>query len=124
MGIGTAVFKTLNRLGIDTFKRRSSAHKGQSIAFISAEDFVCLQRDVESRNVLRRDNSAEDPTDFEIGVFDVIELEPDHDPGRFKVGFAANPPSAFGPIVLGPVCRGGENRGHANGCGNARQWIV
>jgi hypothetical protein len=38
------------------------------------------------------DSNDSDGDDLRVGsgVFYLIQLEPDHDPGRFKVGFAAN----------------------------------
>jgi hypothetical protein len=45
--------------------------------------------------VAKRSATDEDGTDAAIaeqGVFYLLQLEPDHDPGRFKVGFATSLP--------------------------------
>lgn len=87
-----AVFKILSRLGIETFRERSANHNGQAIAYISLDDFQLLQSDVASRQGATTDNADldGDSLGFDFGVFYLIQLEPEHDPGRFKVGFAAN----------------------------------
>lgn len=87
-----AVFKILSRLGIETFKERNANHNGQAIAYISLDDFQVLQSNVASRqSATTVDPDQEcDSIGFEYGVFYLIQLEPDHDPGRFKVGFAAS----------------------------------
>ncbi|QDT35737.1 hypothetical protein Pan189_00900 [Stratiformator vulcanicus] len=87
-----AVFKILRRLGIETFKEQSANHNGQAIAYISMDDFQTLQTDVASRQTAGADESDDDGTTpgIDYGVFYLIQLEPEHDPGRFKVGFATN----------------------------------
>ncbi len=87
-----AVFKILNRLGVETFKERSQDHNGQAIAYIALEDFQLLQNDVASRQgAATGDPETEgDLLGLDDGVFYLIQLEPEHDPGRFKVGFAIN----------------------------------
>ena len=94
IGMGKqAVFKILRRLSIEPFRRSNAAHRGQAISYISAADFVILRNDVESR---RGSSSADEPVDLaddvlgESGVFYLLQLEPEHDKGRFKLGFATN----------------------------------
>ena len=86
----TAVFKLVSRLGIETFKERNANHNGQAIAYISLDDFQQIQRHVATRQVFLSEESQSDTEQFgiEYGVFYLIQLEPEHDPGRFKVGFA------------------------------------
>ena len=57
---------------------------------------TCIRAGREMQAVLSRDDSeaseqdeADDFVSTEVGVFYVIQLEPEFDPGRFKVGFAA-----------------------------------
>ena len=87
-----AVFKILKRNGIATEMHRSSDHNGQSIAYISIDDFSLIQADVESR--IQSATSIEDDDEsivtLDSGYFYLIQLEPDHDAGRFKLGFAVN----------------------------------
>ncbi len=86
-----AVFKILKRLGIDTDREHNSAHNGQAIAYISMADFAVLQNDVASRNTTPSDShDSEASIVGGIGFFYLIQLEPDHDAGRFKLGFATN----------------------------------
>jgi hypothetical protein len=87
----TAVFKILSRLGIETFKERNANHNGQAIAYISLDDFRLIQRHVATRQqILSAESQSDDEQlGIEYGVFYLIQLEPEHDPGRFKVGFAA-----------------------------------
>lgn len=81
------IFKILTRLGIETVKEKNSAAKGQKIAYMTTEDYGRV-----------REYLCGVGSDFGVtpsqpdvgGVFYVIQLEPEHDPGRFKVGFATN----------------------------------
>ena len=89
------VFKVLKRLGIEPTKRRSSSSKNQLVAYITQEDF--LRVSVELQAIANLDDlelsDGEEADDFvsaEEGVFYLIRLEPELDPGRFKVGFAAS----------------------------------
>lgn len=90
------VFKILKRLGIETLMERSAApdHRGQAIAHISLDDFESLRQDLASRNPGSAASDSEiadsEYAPIDAGVFYLIQLEPEHDPGRFKVGFAVN----------------------------------
>ena len=88
----TAVFKILKRHGIATEMHRNANHNGQAIAYISLDDFNLIQNDVETRNQTTDSNDDDyKPTaNLDTGFFYLIQLEPDHDAGRFKLGFAAN----------------------------------
>jgi hypothetical protein len=91
----TAVFKLLRRLGIDGVKRRDGSRAGQLVTFISHEDYRRVQREFpQSDNILGSeaiDGSGDgSAVSDELGGFYVIELEPSHDPGRYKVGFAVD----------------------------------
>ena len=88
----STVFKVLAKLGIEPTKRRSSLNAGQFVSCITlAQSKLVLERLVSSSG-----NKADGETgpltidESENGVFYLIALEPDHDPGRFKVGFAVN----------------------------------
>jgi hypothetical protein len=89
-----SVFKVVKRLGITPAKCRSESSKNQLVACITQEEFRLIT--VELQRVTDRDDaeaSDEDrPDDFvsaEVGVSYLIQLEPEFDPGRFNVGFAA-----------------------------------
>lgn len=89
------VFKVLKRLGIETQKHRSSNHRGQSISYITLEESRLVAAEllsaappVESNN--EADGALSEALLDEQGVFYLLVLEPNHDPGRFKVGFTTS----------------------------------
>ena len=90
----TTVFKILTRLGIEPTKRRSSSNGGQFVSCITAEESKLVLEELTSPELSDLDGSRIESAvdDAESGVFYLIELEPTHDPGRFKVGFAVNLP--------------------------------
>jgi hypothetical protein len=81
------VFKILGRLNIETVKEKNSEARGQKIAYITMDDYdrvrECFSEseEVSDSLILQSDIG---------GVFYLIQLEPEHDPGRFKLGFATN----------------------------------
>jgi len=82
------VFKILKRLGVETQKMRGPDSRGQLISYITKDEFRLVKAEMQS--VRASDPSSLEPIIPELGVFYVVQLEPDHDPGRFKVGFASN----------------------------------
>ncbi|MHC4528109.1 MAG: hypothetical protein ACYS29_09555, partial [Planctomycetota bacterium] len=89
------VFKILKRLGIEPKKHRDSLRGNQRVSYITQAEFKRLSMelavkanlsDAESSNV----NNSDEFISAEQGVFYLVQLEPEHDPDRFKVGFAAN----------------------------------
>jgi hypothetical protein len=91
------VFKVLARLGIETVKRagNSKASRGQLIAYISGDDAQRFAEEVRSMADANRraaDGDGPDAAIPEQGVFYLLQLEPERDPGRFKVGFATSLP--------------------------------
>ena len=82
-----SIFKLLKRRGIEQVKAPGEGARGQAISYISQHDYEQLQPELSSiESDLGRSVEAE-PT---LGVFYLIQLEPEHDPGRFKIGFASN----------------------------------
>jgi hypothetical protein len=85
------VFKVLKRLGIEPKKIRSSTSRGQFIAYITQDEFHRVSLELQASSV---EDELEQETDAftnaEEGVFYLIQLEPDFDPQRFKLGFAAS----------------------------------
>ena len=89
------VFKVLKRLGISTTKQRSSAHRNQVIAFITEEDLARVAQELsplQGQSSQQTTDTGELVIGTDTGVFYLIQLEPDHDPGCFKVGFATSMP--------------------------------
>jgi hypothetical protein len=83
------LFRMVKRLGVNTSKERDSAHRGQAIVYISETDFNLIASQINTQS--KTENGAPfASSQIDRGVFYLIELEPDHDPGRFKVGFASN----------------------------------
>ena len=78
----------LRRLGIEPEKYKSSEKHGQTASYITQSEFEAVAAEIATDR-----NFSQLPPDMissESGYFYLIQLEPDHDPGRFKVGFTAN----------------------------------
>ena len=82
-----SIFKLLKRLGIEQVKVRREDARGQLVSYISQDDYLLLQAELRS---LHPESAAKNEVKSAPGVFYLIQLEPEHDPGRFKVGFASN----------------------------------
>lgn len=81
------IFKILGRLGIETVKEKNSAAKGQKISYITTEDYEKIKEYLAGAE----SEPGVSATQADVGgVFYLIQLEPEHDPGRFKLGFATN----------------------------------
>ena len=81
------IFKVLNRLGIERKLKKSAAARGQKVAYVTTEDY---KRVKEYFSVVESEASETIVDSDTGGVFYLIQLEPEHDPGRFKLGFATN----------------------------------
>jgi hypothetical protein len=94
--IRQTVFKVLKRLEIEPSKLRGgNQNRGQTIAYITKDDANrILEALASSRSVQNRQEESEteftEAALYDIGVFYLLCLEPEHDPCRFKVGFASN----------------------------------
>jgi hypothetical protein len=82
------IFKKLKRLGIETQKLRGSDARGQLISYITQEEFQILLSAISISSDAISDDS--EPSEVDSGVFYLIQLEPEHDSCRFKVGFTYN----------------------------------
>ena len=91
-----SVFKVIKRLGIEPEKSRGgNENRGQTISYITEREARLILEDIGSnRNGAFEDNSRDtllpEATLYDIGVFYLLSLEPEHDPNRYKVGFANN----------------------------------
>ncbi len=94
--IRQTVFKVLKRLEIEPTKSRGgNQSRGQTISYITQDD---ARRILVAFDSSRRTQNGEEGEESEfakavlynIGVFYLLSLEPEHDPSRFKVGFASN----------------------------------
>ena len=88
------LFKIVKRLGIQSARRREPARGGQRVATVTPEEAALIRQEVqhaESRSSRRTTSVTENPqpptAGEDSGCFYIIQLEPQQDPGRFKVGF-------------------------------------
>lgn len=90
----STIFKVMKRLDIHAHKRRDSNSGNQVVAYLTHDDFIRVKETLIAGSSDKSEEGESGNGDAfisaEIGVFYLIKLEPDHDPLRFKVGFAAN----------------------------------
>lgn len=90
------VFKVLKRLEIEPSKSRGgNQNRGQVISYITEMDGHRVLEAIASttKTRCRQKGEEEELTEaslYDVGVFYLLNLEPEHDPTRFKVGFASN----------------------------------
>jgi len=87
------IFKVAKRLGIQTNRRKESARGGQKVATITQAEATFIRNELRRTRSFAADDqnvSSPAPLTDEVGVFYVIQLEPNHDSGRFKVGFTTD----------------------------------
>lgn len=89
-----SILRVFKRLGIEVTKQRVETRGNQQVTHIRISDVVRVREEIERTT---RPGSKDEPgtngqdeSFSEYGFFYVIQLEPEHDSGRFKVGFAAN----------------------------------
>lgn len=83
------LFKILKRLGVSTTLKKGSFHRGQKVAYITIDDYSLIQVEMKALGKPEIEN-LNLQAETENGHFYLIQLEPNSDPGRFKVGFASN----------------------------------
>ena len=85
------IFKVVKRLGIQPVKRRDSERGGQQIALVTPAEASAVREEFTAGRRSGTDASGDTlllaPDE---GRFYLIQLEPVHDPGRFKVGFTTD----------------------------------
>lgn len=90
------VFKVPRRLSFEPRKPRSAGRRGQLVSYVTAQESSLIV--AELRSGAQASKSADavaasvEALPEEHGVFYLLLLEPEHDPGRFKVGFAVSLP--------------------------------
>ena len=85
------VSKILKRLGIETRRERTLNARGQQIAYVTMKESRLIADEFRVTSKADHEVITEAQPD-EHGVFYLLLLEPSHDPGRFKVGFAVSLP--------------------------------
>jgi len=88
------IFKLLPRLGIRTSQRREPDRGNQNVAMVSLEEAAMIRREI-AKSAEVADGDLPGGTTLNLfsddaGFFYLVQLEPDHDPGRFKVGFTTD----------------------------------
>jgi len=85
------IFKILPRLGIRATQRREASRGNQNVSTVSHSEAAAIRAEIEKTSGSSGDGSRVGSTAAfavdDVGFFYLIQLEPDHDPGRFKVGF-------------------------------------
>ena len=91
------IFKLLPRLGIRTMQRREPDRGNQNVATVSLEEAAAIRQEIaKSAEVVEGSvfqtsgGATSNIFSDDAGFFYLIQLEPDHDPGRFKVGFTTD----------------------------------
>ena len=84
------VFKIVKRLGIEPRKARSSSNGGQLISYVTREEANRIVGHMTTGHAPREISTSEEVCIEDQGAFYLLLLEPEHDPGRFKVGFAVS----------------------------------
>lgn len=79
----SAIHKIVDKLGMNSVKVASEETRGQKASHITMVDYQELERHLEEA-------VEEGHEDRHSGVFYLVVLEPDFDPGRFKVGFTTD----------------------------------
>lgn len=83
-------FKIIKRTRINTTKLKSAAHRNQFISYIDKKDAKLISDHIQSAEKLDSVDINNVDINAGCGLFYLIQLEPEHDPGRFKLGFAVN----------------------------------
>ncbi|MCZ6655315.1 MAG: hypothetical protein O7D91_20095 [Planctomycetota bacterium] len=92
-----SIHRIVKRLDTEGKKRRDRSRANQLVTYISQAEFALVAREVArgKTRIPSGQSDADGNEDFissEQGVFYLVQLEPEHDPNRFKVGFAGNMP--------------------------------
>lgn len=85
------IFKIAKRLNIQPVKRREPTRGNQLVALVGEAEATAI-RDAFTESRRSAVDRAADSVEFapDEGWFYLIQLEPEHDPGRIKVGFTTD----------------------------------
>lgn len=84
------IFKILPRLGIRPTQRREASRGNQNVATVSQSEAAAIRAEITSAAPSSDGSRIGSTAAFysdDVGFFYLIQLEPEHDPGRFKLGF-------------------------------------
>jgi hypothetical protein len=85
----SAIFKVINKLKISTQKISGDDSRGQLASYVTESDSQSIIEYI-GRNGNFVSEEKSEFNENQVGYFYLIQLEPNHDPLRFKVGFAIN----------------------------------
>lgn len=83
----SVLHKIIRRLGIETRRLRSEEARGQEAIYITVADYTLLKAEIEYEP--HGDLTEEETAEWR-GFLYIVQLEPQLDPGRFKIGFATS----------------------------------
>lgn len=86
-----SLFKIAKRLQISPVKMRDAERKNQFVSVITRDEAAKIRAEFIFRS--RTTSSSENDQQCQVadvGVFYLLQLEPEHDPGRLKVGFTTD----------------------------------
>lgn len=87
------IFKIVKRLGIQTQEQREFSRGNQKVATVTRLEAIAIKNELrqsrssDSVGIKAALSSGGDFHNDEIGFYYLIQLEPEHDPKRFKVDF-------------------------------------
>ncbi|MBX9722299.1 MAG: hypothetical protein K2X81_12940, partial [Candidatus Obscuribacterales bacterium] len=83
------LFKIVKRLGLAPMKRRDIDRKNQLVATVTQSEALIIRQEFLNRARTNAGDSADEIGNLiaDEGVFYLVRLEPEHDPGRIKLGF-------------------------------------
>lgn len=81
------LFKVAKRLNINPTKQRDIDRKNQLVSTITLAEAQLLRDEITSKGRISSALGNLNELGLDEGVFYLIQLEPDHDPGRIKLGF-------------------------------------
>ena len=84
-----SLHRLVKRLGLNVVKERAQDSRGQLSSHITGSDYEILKRHLGDSKV-SSDPVSSEVNQHEFGVFYLVLLEPNFDPGRYKVGFTTN----------------------------------
>lgn len=90
------IFKVVRRLGIRPTQRREPSRGNQNVATVTPNEASTIRAEIVKSSATPGADSGQalgGPAVYyldDVGFFYVIQLEPEHDPGRFKLGFTTD----------------------------------
>ena len=87
-----SLFKVIDRLGLKTIKIRDPDRGNQLVSTITSVEAQMVKNDFITKRKTLNENPGIEAEQLVIdeGLFYIIQLEPEHDSGRIKVGFTTD----------------------------------